>query len=240
MSTSATSPAAQQSGDKHHTSNEASPNGERNSNGQFAAGNRGGPGNPFGRRAAEHRKAFQEAVTREDMDRVCQRLIAQAALGDIPSIKLFLSYTLGKVPEPVNPDTVDHEEVRMHLQNLTGAELQRTAQTTAPPRVSLGLLRGMTIVHEENAGRILDKQESAAARKEAKAERRSADRNEVGAPTTEADEAELVEAFANLPAAAQPGAPQTSRIRNGLNGESLGKRQPSPYWKQCLSGRRKG
>src|SRR5438046_9965777 len=79
----------------------------RDAQGRFAPGNPGGPGNPFARHVAALRKAFFAAVSEEDLQRICQRLVAQAILGDIPSAKLVLGYVLGKIPEPVNPDTLD-------------------------------------------------------------------------------------------------------------------------------------
>src|SRR4051812_47410030 len=74
--------------------------GERGAGGRFAAGNRGGPGNPFARRVAEFRKALLEAVRVEDIQRIIGSLVAQAVLGDVPAARLVLSYVLGK-PGPV-------------------------------------------------------------------------------------------------------------------------------------------
>src|SRR5205809_6619781 len=90
---------------------------ERNGHGRFAAGNRGGPGNPFARRVAELRKAFVEAVTPEDLQKICQRFVTLAVFGDLAAAKFVLGYVPGKIPAPVNPDTVDQEELRMYAQN---------------------------------------------------------------------------------------------------------------------------
>src|SRR5207249_7275735 len=68
--------------------------------------------------------------------------------------KLLLGYVLGKIPEPVNPDTVDQEEVRMYSQNLSVSELH-AAQNVSPPRVSLAVLRATSMIREENARGIL-------------------------------------------------------------------------------------
>src|SRR5207237_8548609 len=93
----------------------------------------GGPGNPSARRVAEIRKALLDAVTAEDIQRIFQRLVAQAVLGDVASAKLVLSYVLGKPAAVVNPDSVDQEEVRMHLQNVEVRHLQeKTANLSAP------------------------------------------------------------------------------------------------------------
>src|SRR5437763_7875991 len=127
---------------------------EREHNGRFAAGNRGGPGNPFARRVAELRKAFIEAVTYEDLQSICQRLISLAVEGDVSAARLLLGYVLGKFPVPVNPDTLDQDEVRLYSQNLSVTELQE-AQHVSPPRVSLAVLRATSMIREDNSRGIL-------------------------------------------------------------------------------------
>src|SRR4051812_36863620 len=91
----------------------------RDEQGRFTQGNRGGPGNPFARQVAALRQAFIGAVSHEELRMICQRLVAQAMLGDVPSAKVVLGYVLGKVPEPVNPDTLDQEECKQNLANPT-------------------------------------------------------------------------------------------------------------------------
>ncbi len=127
----------------------------RAANGRFAPGNRGGTGNPFARRVAALRKAFISTVTPEDLRRICQRLVTQAILGDVPSIKVLLSYALGRIPLAVNPDTLDQAECRMFMNNLTVQELGEAAGQRVPAAVSLAAFKGMEVVHVENARRTL-------------------------------------------------------------------------------------
>src|SRR5688572_25683113 len=81
----------------------------RDSRGRFSAGNRGGPGNPFGRRVAELKKAALEAVDEEDLRVVMTMLKQKAQGGDVAAAKLLLQYTLGRPTESPDPDRVDLE-----------------------------------------------------------------------------------------------------------------------------------
>ena len=62
-----------------------SPNGSfsdaRRPNGQFAKGNRGGPGNPYARRVAELRKEMLSEVTGADLRAIIRALIEKAKQG---------------------------------------------------------------------------------------------------------------------------------------------------------------
>ena len=197
---------------------------EREHNGRFAAGNRGGPGNPFARRVAELRKAFIEAVSYDDLQRICQRLICLAVQGDVAAAKLVLGYVLGKFPEPVNPDTLDQDEVRLYSQNLSMTELQE-AQNVSPPRVSVAVLRATSLIREGNARGILFPEERTRRRTAAKPSAASPSTNRANGPS-EAPSAN----GANGAAAASPSI-------NGGNG-ALGKRKPSPLWRQAVTGER--
>ena len=73
--------------------------------GQFAAGNPGGPGNPFGKRVAQLRKLLLECVSDQDLKLCVEALVREATEGDIAAIRLVLQYTIGK-PHRLN-DTVD-------------------------------------------------------------------------------------------------------------------------------------
>ena len=64
--------------------------------GQFAAGNRGGPGNPFGKRVAQLRKLLLEYVSDDDLKQCVKALVREATEGDIAAIRLVLQYTIGK------------------------------------------------------------------------------------------------------------------------------------------------
>lgn len=89
-----------------------SPNGQsaksgRTSNGRFALGNPGGPGNPHGRRSAWLREQVLEAVTDRDMQAVVRALISKAKGGDIAAIRELLNRVLGRVPECADNETAD-------------------------------------------------------------------------------------------------------------------------------------
>src|SRR5262245_6472042 len=54
----------------------------RRSNGRFARGNKGGPGNPFARQTARMRSAFLRELKPEDMRALARKLIEDAKAGD--------------------------------------------------------------------------------------------------------------------------------------------------------------
>src|SRR5262249_7762767 len=72
--------------------------------GRFAAGNKGGPGNPFAREVAAVRKTLLERLTQEKRDAVADELIALAMEGNLQAIKLLYAYTIGKPTPAPDPD----------------------------------------------------------------------------------------------------------------------------------------
>ncbi len=82
----------------------------RKSNGQFAKGNPGGPGNPYARRVARLRSALLDAVGENGLADIVQGMITAAKGGDVAAAKLLLSYLLGKPVESVEPDYVEIHE----------------------------------------------------------------------------------------------------------------------------------
>jgi len=82
----------------------------RNSNGQFAKGNPGGPGNPYARRVARLRATLLDAVGENGLADIVQGMITAAKGGDVAAAKLLLSYLLGKPVESVEPDYVEIHE----------------------------------------------------------------------------------------------------------------------------------
>ena len=64
--------------------------------GQFALGNKGGPGNPYARRVHEIRGWFIEAVTEDEFLAVRQKLVDLALEGDVQAIRLYLERLMGK------------------------------------------------------------------------------------------------------------------------------------------------
>lgn len=71
----------------------------RSSNGQFGAGNPGGPGNPYARRVAALRTALMDAVTDDDIRAVAKALVKRAKAGEVPAIRELLDRLVGKPTE---------------------------------------------------------------------------------------------------------------------------------------------
>jgi hypothetical protein len=94
----------------------AAPEG-RESNGRFAQGNPGAPGNPFARRVAELRWALVEGVTPQDVRDIGVALALRAQGGNIQAAKLLLQYTLGKPTEEPHPDRIDRDEIEAFRAN---------------------------------------------------------------------------------------------------------------------------
>jgi len=86
----------------------------RNSNGQFAKGNPGGPGNPYARHVARLRASLIEAVGDDGLKDIVQGMVTAAKGGDVAAAKLLLSYLLGKPVESVEPDYVEIHERELH------------------------------------------------------------------------------------------------------------------------------
>ena len=82
----------------------------RTSNGQFAKGNPGGPGNPYARRVARLRATLLDAVGENGLADIVQGMVSAATGGDVAAAKLLLSYLLGKPVESVEPDYVEIHE----------------------------------------------------------------------------------------------------------------------------------
>jgi hypothetical protein len=90
---------------------------DREDNGQFAAGNRGGPGNPFAREVAELRKAILARLTVESASEIADTLIARAKGGDVAAARLLFQYALGKPAKAVEPDRVEVEEHHLRMES---------------------------------------------------------------------------------------------------------------------------
>jgi hypothetical protein len=86
-----------------------SPNGDngRTTGGRFAAGNPGGPGNPYAKRIGELRSALLQAVTDEDWTAMIRKLIDEAKAGERWAIGELLTRVLGK---PTEADLIERLE----------------------------------------------------------------------------------------------------------------------------------
>ena len=91
----------------------------RDAKGRFTTGNAGGPGNPFGRRLADMRKAVMNAISVDDIEALLRKLLEMAMAGDIAAAKLVLQYAVGK-PKPVaEPDRTEIEAWEIEKQSWT-------------------------------------------------------------------------------------------------------------------------
>jgi len=77
----------------------------RNEKGQFVKGNRGGPGNPAVRRLASYRRALENAISVQDIEKILKLLTEKALNGDSFAMKEVLDRTLGKTKPIQNAET---------------------------------------------------------------------------------------------------------------------------------------
>src|SRR5947208_11123989 len=82
------------------------------SNGRFAKGNPGGPGNPFARRVAALRKVIINRLTEADLLAITEALLARAKEGSVGAAKLLLAYGIGKPASAPDPDRLDGQELK--------------------------------------------------------------------------------------------------------------------------------
>src|SRR5262249_18024472 len=73
----------------------AQPNGDRDSQGRFTKGNKGGPGNPYARQVAALRQRLLDRLTAQEMDGIVDTLLRLARQGDVAAAKLIFQYALG-------------------------------------------------------------------------------------------------------------------------------------------------
>jgi hypothetical protein len=82
------------------------------SDGRFAKGNSGGPGNPFNATVQKLRAAMVQAVSPEDIGEVIGQVLTQAKDGNLAAIKLLLSYTIGQPHQTIQPDRAELERLK--------------------------------------------------------------------------------------------------------------------------------
>jgi hypothetical protein len=99
---------------------------DRDSQGRFAEGNPGGPGNPYYRRQAHLKRLMLECVTEVDVMSVMRVLLGLARSGDLAAIKLFLEYTVGKPTKEVDPDKAELHEWGLQRQTPRLQEVLET------------------------------------------------------------------------------------------------------------------
>ena len=99
----------------------------RSTNGQFAKGNPGGPGNPYARHVARLRASLIEAVGDDGLKDIVQGMVTAAKGGDVAAAKLLLSYLLGKPVESVEPDYVEIHERKLQSKERALASDEKIA-----------------------------------------------------------------------------------------------------------------
>ncbi|MFK7883618.1 MAG: hypothetical protein AB8F26_05475 [Phycisphaerales bacterium] len=91
----------------------------RATNGRFAKGNAGGPGNPLGGKVARLRAAILAAVTPEDIDAIVRAMVQRAKGGDMAATKELLYRAIGK---PTDGDLSERLEALEQLAERLNAE----------------------------------------------------------------------------------------------------------------------
>jgi hypothetical protein len=109
-------------------------NNGRNTNGQFAKGNKHGTGNPYARRVAQLRSTLLDAVGENGLADIVQGMVSAAKGGDVAAAKLLLSYLLGKPTDAIEPDAVQIHEKQLRAKENDIDHDEQLAQV-------LGLLR---------------------------------------------------------------------------------------------------
>ncbi len=86
-----------------------SPNGSngRDGSGRFAAGNAGGPGNPYAQRVGKLRSALLDAVNEDDLRGVIAALVEKAKDGNVAAAKILFNRCLGP---PIASDILERIE----------------------------------------------------------------------------------------------------------------------------------
>jgi hypothetical protein len=105
---------------------------DRESNGRFAKGNRGGCGNPFARQVAAFRACLINSVTQDDFRAIVEQLLEMAKDGEIQAIKLLFSYLLGMPKPVVEPDELDLQEMHHAHQTAQAAQALQQAALARP------------------------------------------------------------------------------------------------------------
>src|SRR4051812_36975833 len=109
--------------------------------GRFAKYNPGGPGNPFARRAAALRQAFQRSVSPRGMRALGRALHQRALAGDHAAAKLLLAYGVGRPAAASDPDRLDEHEMGVLGAGAAMSRLLLEAAQAVLPRAVCELAR---------------------------------------------------------------------------------------------------
>jgi len=86
----------------------------RDVRGRFGAGNPGGPGNPLAGRVSAMRRAFADAVTDDDLQKIARALVSKAANGDVPAAREVLNRLVGDVAAALLEDRLVRLEAALN------------------------------------------------------------------------------------------------------------------------------
>lgn len=97
---------------------------KRNSDGTFAKGNAGGPGNPRARQTARLREEMLGAVKLTDMRKIVQALVERAKGGDVAAAREVLDRCVGKPRQELDVEMeVEQPSPYKDLDEMTDLEL---------------------------------------------------------------------------------------------------------------------
>jgi len=85
----------------------------RDGKGRFLPGNRLGQGNPVYKRQAKYRRAFEDAVSEDDMADIARAMVAAAKKGDVVAARLITDYLLGKPVTPISVESTSAHPIRL-------------------------------------------------------------------------------------------------------------------------------
>jgi hypothetical protein len=122
----------------------ATPNEGRETNGRFAPGNAGGPGNPFGRKVAALRSALIDAVTPQDITEIMYLVVFNAKAGSLEWTKFLFQYAVGKPRPAVNPDTLDLDELTLTQASAVPPEALKEFVARVPAPAAVLMMRVLT------------------------------------------------------------------------------------------------
>ena len=114
---------------------------ERNTNGQFAKGNSGGPGNPHARSCARMLQIFRDSFTDDEMNQIFRMLYVKAVSGDISAAKLVLAYKIGKPLPAPHPDSIDRDEWDHYQNDVMKKEEMQQVLSNFPSQVGNDIVR---------------------------------------------------------------------------------------------------
>ncbi|MBY0229136.1 MAG: hypothetical protein K2W96_07665 [Gemmataceae bacterium] len=129
----------------------------RTSQGQFAKGNPGGPGNPFARRTAALRKAISDAVSPGDIREMIAVFILKAKTGHLGAARFLLSYAVGQPGKAVDPDTLDRHELEVRKANTASPDEVKALAEACPASVACEIAAASEPeVHEQLADALAE------------------------------------------------------------------------------------